>query len=460
MWAGCGFFCAGPFEAWEQRFGLVNSSSQTLEDSTAKAIGFKIGHEFNQLTDMIHRYIVGQSSVANSRALALHRGYQHLKSDLVPEMEARIVTYCLDVGVRDENLITAKIKGPFESQLSALGQSLGVNYQTAATVGTTMHAVLQFKGWVTAYCAGISSRVFVAVAQRRHMDTLPSSAAPRAPTLDPTPGDHTISVNQSGGVTAQNYVVNNYPAAPSESSPKDDATEERRFQKSHRLAKAGFLVAIICGLVAFAAWRWPREPVKRPPPSVAPPKVFYAPSPPTTPPAVIPGSSVTSPRVNEISQERKKGSPKKGKSMLDRKTGDTVISINQSGGVTAHTVIQNNTRRTIRKAVHAEWGTRDATGKQVLRLVFQQTDGIWEPGTRFWLQVDLSGPYEHAEIQGFPRALFEAGMTEGASPAAAQGKFEFTTITPPIAGQDIVLEVESAGRLEVRGIRLSPSEGQ
>jgi hypothetical protein len=436
-----------------------------LAESTEKAIDYKIAQEFNDLTDAIHRYVVEQESAANSRELALIRGYQHLKIDLVPEMLDRVITFCLDVGVRDPDRLAAKIKNVFEGRLVSLGRSLAVSYQTPSA-GTTMYSIQQFKGWVSVYCASnIAARVLPAVVRRQHMDP-PPSPPPAPPTSTPGSGHRTISVNQSGGVTAQSYVVNNHNyGGPGLAPEKNEANEEHRFRITTRIAVMGLLVAILVGLVAFAAWRWPRESMKAPLSSVA-----GAPSQQPTslsPPVVAPttgGPSTTSPLparsgVSDVSRQPIRSS-RKGRSVLDKKTGDTVISIGQQGGITAHTVIQNNTRRIIRKDVGAEWGTRDATGKQILRLTFHQSDGIWEPGTKFWLQVDLSGPYERAEMQGFPRALFEAGMTEGGSTAAAQGKFEFTTITPPIAAQDIVLEIESVKRLDVRSIRLSPSEGQ
>ena len=55
-----------------------------MEESTQKAIDYKIAQELSELGTAIHRYIVKEQSLANSQALALHRGYQYLQTDLVP----------------------------------------------------------------------------------------------------------------------------------------------------------------------------------------------------------------------------------------------------------------------------------------------------------------------------------------------------------------------------------------
>jgi hypothetical protein len=216
----------------------LSNVSYRIDESTEKAIAFKIGHEFNELRSTIHRYIVEQTAAANSQGLALHRGYQHLQQNLVPEMLERVITYCLDLEVTHADFITLKIRTAFQGPLKALGQSLGVSFQSPATVGMTMHAILSFNGWVDAYCSGIPSRVHVAVEKRRHM------VQPR-----PSEFDEKKTVINFSGPTQIN---NNSPGSTQNTSDSVPAQAPTQAPQS-KVERFSWVVTIVVGILAVPA---------------------------------------------------------------------------------------------------------------------------------------------------------------------------------------------------------------
>jgi hypothetical protein len=142
------------------------TNATQIKQTTEKAIAANIAIEMNALRTAITKFIIAETHSANSAGLGLHRGYAHLQSELVPALEAKLIAYCLDVGISDVDFITGQIRNAFVTGLSAMGQSIGVSHQSG-NPGLTMRNILNFKGWVTAYCAGLSARVLVAVERYR-----------------------------------------------------------------------------------------------------------------------------------------------------------------------------------------------------------------------------------------------------------------------------------------------------
>lgn len=142
------------------------TNAMQIKQSTEKAIAANIAIEMNAVRIAITRFIIAETHSANSAGLGLHRGYAHLQSELVPALEAKLISYCLEVGVSDVDFITDQIKIAFLTGLSAMGQSIGVSHQSG-NPGLTMRNILNFKGWVTAYSAGLSARVLVAVERHK-----------------------------------------------------------------------------------------------------------------------------------------------------------------------------------------------------------------------------------------------------------------------------------------------------
>lgn len=296
MWTPCGFFCAGSLRVQDQRFRRLNNVSEPIQESTNKAIDFKIGHEFNELRSNITRYIVEQESVANSRALALHRGYQHLQADLVPEMLDRVITYCLDVGVRDADAISFKVRAAFETQLKALGQSLGLSFQTPST-GMTTRVIMEFKGWVDAYCAGIASRVHIAVERRRHMDPPPEPPKKKEPvgTIYNITGPTQINTHSPGSVQTNSGV------SISEAAPRPPVKKTTVWKYINRV---GIVATIVAGAVAVFELISHREITQ--PPSVASPATVDVASPPVpTLPILVPEPAPQAPPESPKTTPRK-----------------------------------------------------------------------------------------------------------------------------------------------------------
>ncbi len=134
-------------------------------------------------------------------------------------------------------------------------------------------------------------------------------------------------------------------------------------------------------------------------------------------------------------------------------TGKTQVSINSPGS--QQTI---NEKRIIKREVKTKKELID--GIHVLTLTFQQTNGIWDSGTMFWIQLQLTGPYISYEFtSGIANALTEVRTTEsgGNSEAAQKGWIELKTATPPL-NEPIVLEIKSENEIDVKKISLTPIE--
>ena len=135
-------------------------------------------------------------------------------------------------------------------------------------------------------------------------------------------------------------------------------------------------------------------------------------------------------------------------------TGSTQVSINSPGS--QQTI---NKKRVIRRAVQSKRGLVD--GLYVLTLTFQQSDGIWNSGTKFWMQLQLTGPYTSYEFKsGISKVLHDVDATTGPggnSEAARKGWIELKTSTAPL-NEPIVLEIRSKSEIGVGKILLEPTE--
>lgn len=118
-----------------------------------------------------------------------------------------------------------------------------------------------------------------------------------------------------------------------------------------------------------------------------------------------------------------------------------------------------NNKRVIKNNPLREKGTQD--GGYYLRLTFNQTDGIWDSGTKFWMQLQLTGPYtSYAFVSGYPPTLPLSNVrtTSGIKEAANKGWIELETSTPPL-NEPIVLEIKSTSDIDVEKILLQPTNG-
>ncbi|MCX5694744.1 MAG: hypothetical protein NT014_06475 [Candidatus Omnitrophica bacterium] len=129
-----------------------------------------------------------------------------------------------------------------------------------------------------------------------------------------------------------------------------------------------------------------------------------------------------------------------------------VKSENQSGGITAHTVNVNKQRAISHKYQYK----KERRGEDfVLQIILNQTQGIWNSGEQFILQVKISGPYKAANfVGGMPMGFQDVRMSgEGDK---MNGIFYFSTTTAPLNNESIVLEIVSASDVNVVEVGMSP----
>ncbi len=149
-------------------------------------------------------------------------------------------------------------------------------------------------------------------------------------------------------------------------------------------------------------------------------------------------------------KENKMPKDEENKISIGDVNGDVVISQDQSGGITAHTVNVNQQR-----AISSQAQTRkEKRGDNfVLQVILEQTSGMWDPGTTFRLQVKTSGPYKTASIvRGLPSAQSNVLISENKE----QGFFSFSTITPPLKDEPIILEVQSVSEIDLVELNVEP----
>ena len=112
----------------------------------------------------------------------------------------------------------------------------------------------------------------------------------------------------------------------------------------------------------------------------------------------------------------------------------------------------------LKREIQVEKSRRD--NLYVIRLSIQQTDGIWDSGSAFSLQVYLTGPYlKYTFLSGYTASmpLFNLRTTDSSPAAAAQGIIELTTTTPP-KDEPIILEIESEKEVSVDHVLATPTD--
>jgi hypothetical protein len=227
-----------------------------MEESTLKAVRFKIGIDRNAFRSEGIKYVTAQEMTTN-KALALYLGYQHILDELFPKLEAGLIDYCLKVGSRDVDFITGELRPALTEELHSLGSSLYRGSHTPATLGAVSQTYLAFKSDADVCLAGLYKRVLVTVEARIHSDP-PASPTPQfqsAPTVS--------SVQQHGGVTAMHYteVTHNYPAA----SHVPEANKTKGQRKRYYISTLLTILTIVVVYTILAVYgAWPRESNKDP----------------------------------------------------------------------------------------------------------------------------------------------------------------------------------------------------
>ena len=130
--------------------------------------------------------------------------------------------------------------------------------------------------------------------------------------------------------------------------------------------------------------------------------------------------------------------------------GDVVISQNQSGGITAHTVNVNQQRAI---SPQAQFKKEKRGDKFILQVILNQTSGVWDPSTMFKLQIKTSGPYETARIvKGMPSVQFDVRTTEDKE----NGVFAYSTRTAPLNDEPLILEIQSVSDIDLVELSVEP----
>jgi hypothetical protein len=151
------------------------------------------------------------------------------------------------------------------------------------------------------------------------------------------------------------------------------------------------------------------------------------------------------------SRSKENGVSNKYEIDLQNNKGNAQVNINSPGSN-----LNINEKRVIRKKISVDKARKDKL--YLLRLTFQQTDGIWDNGQKFWLQLQLTSSYSGFKfLSGFPAALFNVRSTEGVAEAIEKGWIEFETTTPPLL-EPIVLEIESINEIDIVSIALQPTD--
>jgi len=95
-------------------------------------------------------------------------------------------------------------------------------------------------------------------------------------------------------------------------------------------------------------------------------------------------------------------------------------------------------------------------GDYVTRIILTQTDGIWDQGEKFIIQVNLSAPFKKYKfIQGFPSAMSSIYETENEDKTF----FSFETTTAPLK-EPIILRIISDKDVNIKKISVSPIENE
>jgi hypothetical protein len=127
-------------------------------------------------------------------------------------------------------------------------------------------------------------------------------------------------------------------------------------------------------------------------------------------------------------------------------TSPTQVSI---GSPNSKQVI-NQQRKFIRQA-QVEKLQKD--GAYLIRVIINQTSGIWDQGTQFQFSVQLTGSYKEARIvQGLPPAQMMVTISENKE----KGYYSYSTITAPYPDRPIVFEAVTNKEVDLKAIAVAP----
>lgn len=139
-----------------------------------------------------------------------------------------------------------------------------------------------------------------------------------------------------------------------------------------------------------------------------------------------------------------------GKNNNNKEEIHIVKSQNQSGGITAHTVNVNQQRAIARKVQ----SRKEKRGEDFsLQIILNQTQGVWNQGEIFEVQVKTSGPYKTAHfVRGMSSGLMNVRTIEDKE----NGFFSFSTTTAPLNNEVIILEILSVIEIDLVEINVTP----
>jgi hypothetical protein len=126
-----------------------------------KAIDTMIAIEIEATRADINRFMI--TNRPGNSALALHQGFRHLQGELIPALEKKLISYCLDLDLLDADLITGRLKPALETHLVAMGRSIGASVRGPGIVGAVSRTIANYQSQVTAWCSRLPGRVLVAV---------------------------------------------------------------------------------------------------------------------------------------------------------------------------------------------------------------------------------------------------------------------------------------------------------
>lgn len=137
-----------------------------MDETKLRAINAMIAIEVEKAHVEFSHFVV--SSRAVNPALALHQGLGHLRSQLMPAVEEKLITYCIDLGVLDVDAIAGQLVIAFDTRFRAMALSTAASIRGPAA-GAVRQTIASFEGQVQVWCNQLRSRVLVAVERARSM---------------------------------------------------------------------------------------------------------------------------------------------------------------------------------------------------------------------------------------------------------------------------------------------------
>ena len=110
-----------------------------------------------------------------------------------------------------------------------------------------------------------------------------------------------------------------------------------------------------------------------------------------------------------------------------------------------------NQQRTVRPDARIEKGKKGALF--LLRIILNQTSGIWDQGTDFAISLKTSAPYKTCEVvSGLPPAQFNVRISENKE----AGEYTYATTTAPMKDEPIIVEIISEAELNILKLGVQP----